>query len=314
MNVRIFTLLVGLLALLSLSGAGSSPLHAQTPAMVYGWHPYWIADSATKNYDAQLLTHLAWFSAEVDTASGKFATTHNFQNSAVCSWALANNVKLHLTVTLFGATNNAAVLSNTSKQDTLITQIIAAILARDAHGVCLDFEDVGQAQRSQLVMFVQKLRSALSQKNPALELVMAIPPVDWNKSWNLPALANECTALALMGYDYYWSGSTTAGPIAPLGDEPYNLRTSVNTYLVTGVPRAKLVLALPWYGRTWPVNSDGRKATSTGTATARSYSSIMSLQGALARVYDAPTNSVWFTTNQGGYLQTWFDDSASFGI
>jgi hypothetical protein len=53
----------------------------------------------------------------------------------------------------------------------------------------------------------------------------------------------------MMGYNYYWSGSSTAGPVAPLDGEDYDITGSIREdYLDEGVAPSRLLLGMPWYG------------------------------------------------------------------
>jgi hypothetical protein len=45
--------------------------------LVYGFHPYWISDATAGTYYYSLLSHVVYFSCEVDT-NGNFSTTRNW--------------------------------------------------------------------------------------------------------------------------------------------------------------------------------------------------------------------------------------------
>jgi len=47
-------------------------------------------------------------------------------------------------------------------------------------------------------------------------VTLATPAVDWSSAWDFNALATESDGLFIMGYDYYWKGSSTTGPVSPL--------------------------------------------------------------------------------------------------
>jgi hypothetical protein len=75
-----------------------------------------------------------------------------------------------------------------------------------------------------------------------------------------------------MGYDYYWSGSTTAGPEDPLYNFQtsynYTLTKSITFYLKQGMPESKLLLGLPYYGREWETVGLTPPSATTGNYTA----------------------------------------------
>ncbi len=110
--------------------------------MVYGWHPYWAGSSAYLSYDYEALTHIAYFSYEVDTATGGFTTLRGWDTTPVIDYAHQRGVKVTLTVTNFGTLGNTAILADTVKQWNLIHTLINQLRARNGDGVNFDFESV----------------------------------------------------------------------------------------------------------------------------------------------------------------------------
>lgn len=278
--------------------------------VVYGWFPYWTSSSATTTMRSNLLTHIAWFSVGVDTATGALGSLETWKNTQVVTWARSKGLKVHLTITCFGSSELRALLGSDARRARCIAEIAAAVNLRQADGVNIDFESLPSSQRANMVSFMQGLRRAL----PLKELTMATPSVDWNKSWDLAALSSICDFLILMGYDYYWSGSSTAGPVAPLRGETYNVSKSIDAHLNAGVDPSRLVVAVPLYGRTWTVSTTARKAdVISGTTSATpTFSSSQTLQGFGSRTHDEATSVSWFNDQDGTTIkQTWIDDSLS---
>jgi hypothetical protein len=115
-----------------------------------------------------------------------------------------------------------------------------------------------------------------------------------------------------MGYNYFWSGSSTAGPVAPLDGESYNVTKTVITYLNDGVAPEKLLLGVPWYGYDWPVVSSARKSTTTGTGTARTFSEAQELANTYLKTFDQSTKTPWVSYSTPSTLrQLWFEDNMS---
>jgi hypothetical protein len=144
---------------------------------------------------------------------------------------------------------------------------------------------------------------------------MATPAVDWSNAWNLWALSKLCDYLIVMGYDYYWSGSSTAGPVAPLEGESYSVTKTIETYLNAGVAPEKLMLGVPWYGYDWPVVNSSRKAKATGKATARTYTAADQLAEQYDEMFDQTTKVPWVAYNaSSAWRQLWYDDPRSLGL
>jgi spore germination protein YaaH len=180
-------------------------------------------------------------------------------------------VKIVLVVTSFGTTFNDAILGNPSKRSMLITTIVNEVQNAGGDGVNIDFEQVRASQRANMVVFMRDLASAIRGVIPGAEVSMATPAVDWSNAFDLAELSKICDYLVLMGYDYHWSSAPTAGPVAPLAGESYNVTRSVDTYLAAGVAPEKLLLGVPWYGYDWRVTDTSRMAATRGTGTAVTY-------------------------------------------
>jgi spore germination protein YaaH len=294
-------------------------LSVETPKMVdrkvIGWHPYWAPVNAYLSYNYNALTHIAYFSYEVDTATGGYTTIRDWNSTPIINYAHNRGTKVLLTVTNFGAARNTAILEDTIKQNTLLTNVRNLLFSRNGDGVNFDFEALPLSQRSNMVSFMQRAEKIIKPAMPNAELSIAIPAVDWSGSWDLAGLSQICDYIIIMGYDYYWRGSSTAGPVAPLAGENYNVTRTVDTYLSYGVPKEKLVLAVPWYGYDWPVVSSVRKSSATGTGTARFYTAAVTLAEAHSKTFDATTFVPWVAyLNGANWRQVWFDDEYSLKL
>jgi spore germination protein YaaH len=264
---------------------------------VYGWHPYWVSSGAYLNYDYAALSHIAYFSYETDTATGSYTTIRGWDTTPIIAYAHQRGVNVTLTVTNFGYDQNDILLSDTVKQDRMFTTLVSLLKGRSGDGVNFDLETVRSTQRTNLVSFMRRAAVRIKGELPHAEISMATPAVDWSGAWDFAQLSQICDYLIVMGYDYYWSGSSTAGPVAPLEGESYNVTRTIDTYLAAGVPREKLLLGVPWYGLDWPVVNSARKSPATGMASSRTYvvAEPMAISGTAWR-------------------QAWYDDSLSLAL
>lgn len=282
---------------------------------VLGWHPYWVPSTAYLAYDYSALTHLAYFSYEVDTATGGYSSIHDWNTTPIISYAHLKGTKVILTVTNFGAARNTELLTDTMKQKFLINTLISLLIARNGDGVNFDLESVALSQRTNLVNFIRRAVTMIKARLPESEISMASPAVDWSGSWDLNQLSQLCDYLIVMGYDYYWKGSSTAGPVAPLEGESYNVTRTLNTYISAGVSPGKLLLGVPWYGYDWPVVTNTRKATASGTATSRLYTAANQLALTNGKTFDLSTKVPWVSYgSSSAWRQLWYDDTESLGM
>ncbi len=282
---------------------------------VFGWHPYWANATAYMSYDYAALSHIAYFSYEVDTATGGYTTLRGWDTTPIISYAHQRGVKVMLTVTNFGSQRNTELLTDTAKQWNLINTLITQLQSRNGDGVNFDFETVPAAQKANMVSFCRRAVKGIKAALPTAEISLATPAVNWSDGWDLGALAGICDYLIMMGYNYYWSGSATAGPVAPVSGENYHIGRSINEdYLDAGVPSGKLLMGVPWYGYDWPVTSSARKAATTGTGTSRIYNAALALAAGNTRIFDDLTGVPWVSYESAGWRQMWYDDSLSLQI
>ncbi len=281
--------------------------------MVFGWHPYWAGATAYLQYNYDVLTHIAYFSYEVDTASGSFSTLRGWDTTPLISYAHQRGVKVMLTVTNFGSNRNTEILTDTVKQWTLINTVISQLKARNGDGVNFDFETVPAAMKTNMVSFCKRAVRGIKAELPLAEVSMATPAVNWSDGWDLAALAGICDYIIMMGYNYFWSGSSTAGPVAPLDGENYNITRSIDDdYIAAGVPVAKLLLGMPWYGYDWPVDDNTRKSATTGTGSSKTYISTLQMVISHGKTFDSSTSVPWMSYLSGTqWRQMWFEDSLS---
>ncbi|MBQ20438.1 MAG: hypothetical protein CMD31_06740, partial [Flavobacteriales bacterium] len=277
--------------------------------VVYGWHPYWVGN-AYQNYDWDLLSHFSFFSYEVDAATGNANSTHGWATSAAVDAALASgNTKVTLTVTLFS--NHATFFNNSTAQQTLITNLINLIQSRGAHGVNIDIEGLPSAYKTAFTNFMITLANQMHAAIPNSEVSTVLYAVDWNNVFDFANMAGVVDHFIIMGYDYYWTGSTTAGPNDPLyhfsTTYNYNLSRSITYYLNKGCPKNKLILGLPYYGREWPTSSTNVPSSTTGNGVARFYNDVKTnASGNYSTVnyqYDNDSYSDIYVFNNGGPRQ-----------
>lgn len=234
--------------------------------MVFGWHPYW-ANGLEDNYDWNLISDFCYFSYEVDYTDGSALSTHGWSTNNAVDTALARGINVHLCVTLFD--NHAAFFGNATAVNNLITNLVNAVQTRGADGINIDFEGVPSSQATNLTNFMINLKAAMVAANPSLKLSICLYAVDWNNVFNEVSLNTVVDFFTIMGYDYYGSFSSTAGPNDPLYgyDTPYDysLSKSVTYYRNNGLPANKLIIGLPYYGKEWGTTTSSLYSPTTGS-------------------------------------------------
>ena len=291
---------------------------------VYGFHPYWVSDATASDYYFSLLTHVAYFSAEVDTGvatTGGILSTHSWSTTQVVNYCKAHNIKIHLAVTMFA--KHDRVLANATYRTNLANNILAKIQLRNADGANIDFEAVASAQSANYRLFINELGTLLKANN--LELAICIPAIDWSGIYSSTFFTANNSVVDyyfLMAYDYYYRGSSTAGPVSPIttGTAIYHVTRSITSYLTAGATAGRLLAGFGYYGYDWTVTSSSRmasvKASTDGIA--KTYTQInAALPGISASdiFFDATYSVPWYRYNDGtDWHQVWYEDEQSINI
>lgn len=280
---------------------------------VMGYYPYWQGTYyTTMNYSS--LSCIAYFSYEVNPSTGSYSTVHFWKTTNLIPQAHANGVKVVLCATLFGSSNLTTFLSNATARQTCIDSLVSLVQLRNADGVNIDFEGLPSSQKTNFTTFMNDLCTAFHTKIPGSVVSVALPSVDWSNAFDVAAM-NTTDEFYIMGYDYYYSGSTTAGPTGLLyyGSIWYAqcASKSINDYLVKGIPKHKLHLAVPYYGYEWGTVSNALNAATTGTGTSRTYSTAKTNAITYGYNYETQSQSAYYMYNSSGWKQCWYDDSTS---
>jgi len=302
----------------AVKGDGTKPVWGPlapcpTPALtrtVYGYSPYWTSDTYLH---FNLMTHLACFSVGVN-ADGSLDNSHGFPGT--WAWDIArahrNGVRVELVATCFSGSTIHSVL--TTGATNAINNLVSLASSGGIEGVNIDFEGVYGSDKANLTSFMQRLSAACHSQGMSTSI--ATPAVDWSDAFDYSALADTTGGMFIMGYDYYWSGSSVAGPVSPLtGWGTYNVRWTINNYLTySGGNRAKLILGLPYYGYEWPTTSGNAHSATTGTGTAIIYTTAKPNAQTYGEIWDSESQTPWYAYNSGSWHQGWYDDDQSLLI
>ncbi|KAL1432300.1 hypothetical protein MTO96_013619 [Rhipicephalus appendiculatus] len=114
--------------------------------------------------------------------------------------------------------------------------------------------------KDNFVLLLREMKTAFNKAKLQLGVDLSVAREIVTNGYNLPEIAKNVDFMTVNAFDYWgvWSGRT--GPVAPLhglSDTDYTTASvsySINSYLKTGVPRSKIVLAITTLGRTWTLN------------------------------------------------------------
>jgi spore germination protein YaaH len=197
-------------------------------------------------------------------------------------------------------------------------------LARDADGVHLDVEILGNAGDAELggfQAFLGELRRAL--EGPGRRTLSAFIPAGTNLYG--PRELSFFDVVVAQGYDVHWKDSPIAGPVATLnGASPAAWQSAAQLLARQGVSPRKVIFSTPLYGYEWPTVSDAPRAPTRGPGSIMTYAPLPSSLlpdlrvSALARAAqhglrrEAASAAAWYAyRGNDGWHQGWFDDAVS---
>ncbi len=231
---------------------------------VYGFLPYWLETSRTAgalHYD--LLTTVAFFdlglksNGAVDRTTPGYRALTNPSANAIIAAAHAAGVRVDLTVASFGFLKNRAFLRNPAAQKRAIRQLVAIMRVRGLDGVALDFEGVYLRDLPAFGRFVGDVGRAVRAYDRIGRVTVAVGASVAGLAMAETALTARADRVLIMGYDYRGGQSTSTGSTDPLvrRDGGMSLTWTLNLYRAAHVPMNRVVLALPYYGVSWPTAS-----------------------------------------------------------
>lgn len=160
----------------------------------------------------------------------------------------AGNARVHMVMICDGTSLSHLVLNpEFGYRDRIIDELVEG--AADFDGLMLDFESIPNRDGNLFLDFVRILSSRLKGKKIFSVCVPARTGAVKNDIFPYAKLAPLVDRLFIMAYDQHWSGSS-AGPIAGL-----DWSERVMNYAKTIVPIEKIVMGMPFYGRTWATDS-----------------------------------------------------------
>ena len=280
---------------------------------VFGYHPYWMG-TAWQNYNYNLISTISYFSAEA-TATGDLSDLHGWPVVGLINLAHSYGVDVVLCVTLFNNGDLITLLSNPSYRQNLIDNLLTQVQAGNADGVNIDFESFPPSQKQNMVQFITDLTNTFHAEIPGSKITLATPAVDWNDGWDYNALATISDGLFIMGYDYYYSGSSTTGPNAPLSGNGYTVSWTIDDYLnKTNNQSDKLIIGCPYFGFEWPASSGSSGTSTTDNGSAKFYAEMEGNALSYGKLWHESSQTPWYRYQNPNWIQGWYDDSLSLSL
>jgi spore germination protein YaaH len=256
---------------------------------------YLISDEEAALGEGFPISDIGYFGAEVDSY-GQLSGLPNIRRIA------SFKGRKHLVVACNSRGLTHFVLEPGSKsRRELVADLLEA--ARPYDGLQIDFEMVPQRDGDNFRSFLRELREGLGRKTftvalPARTKIRQDDVYDYRKI--LPLVDR----VLVMAYDEHWSGSAP-GPIASI-----DWCREVAAYALDVIGREKLIMGIPFYGRTWGDVNPSRAFFHSGIQRLRRENDVT----AITRENSIPTFSYQIPLTVTVYYEDEFSLSARFEL
>jgi chitinase len=125
-------------------------------------------------------------------------------------------------------------------------------------GIDVDWESPQVGEAANFRALLEEFRGQMDALRPGMRLSIAVDQSpDTFQGTNFGAIAPLVDQVGIMNYDYAGPWSATTGFLAPLFSGPTrshpanSIERSLASYKAAGVPAAKLLMGIPFYGYSW---------------------------------------------------------------
>ncbi|XP_037722456.1 probable chitinase 2 [Drosophila subpulchrella] len=230
------------------------------------------------NFDANLCSHVVYAFAGLDITQAAIKSLDPWQDLKE-EYGKGGYEKLtglkrthpHLKVSLAiggwneGSANYSTLVANSLLRGRFVKQVSSFIRKYDFDGLDLDWEYPTQrkgkpADRENFVLLTKELREEFDNHGLLLTSAIGAAKKVIDEAYDVRQISRYLDYLHIMCYDYHGSWDQRVGYNAPLSapaDDPLSVKFSIDYLLKLGAPPEKLVMGLPFYGRTFKTVAGG---------------------------------------------------------
>ncbi|XP_054734985.1 endochitinase-like [Anastrepha obliqua] len=249
-----------------------------------------LGSYGVENIPADLCTHLIYAFIGVNATSWEVMVLDTWMDVDEGTFLKftelrQTNPNLTMQVTLGGWNEGGLKYSQmvavAERRQSFISSLVKFMKEYGFQGLDLDWEYPGDTERNgtcadkeNLLTFVKELREAFDDEDSDWEITMAVPMVQsrLEAGYSVPGLCEVLDAVHVMSYDLRTAADGFADVHSPLyrrnHDKGKYLKLNVHDGLALweemGCPANKLVVGVPFYGRTFTLNN-GDKNYNEGT-------------------------------------------------
>lgn len=301
--------------------ATPSPVPTAAPGgrRVVGYFPLWAPNSGytAQDIDFQTVTHVAHFSV-VPRGDGSIEIPDwgPFPDTALLTRAHSAGAKVVLVVggDDAAATRGFAQMASTAAtRGAFITNLMGLVTKYGYDGVDLDWEfPQSTADRANLTLLITELRAALGTGR---SLSIAAPASDWYGRWfDWAAITPKLDWVGAMTYSLAnpsWSSSSSHNAALYVSGSEFSVEATRTYYRGVGVPSAKLLIGLPFFGIRFDGASDINQPLTNRQGGDMTYPQVAALVGQGWSARRDMTARVPYLVNTAGSGVITYDDPTS---
>ena len=199
------------------------------------------------------------------------------------------------------------VLSDEQLRDRVIAKYLFYSCLYDVDGINVDYEDLVSTDRAGFTAFIETLSYYCSRLG--LYSSVDIPGQAGYTQFNYSALGKACDYVVVMSYDYYYIGSTYAGPVSGRSDYYKHMKNLIS---YVGQP-AKMLMGVPLYSALWTTDANNKKLSYT-VYRMSALKKLISDNDAAA-IWDESSGQYFAQWQKGSYTsKIWLEDMRSLAV
>ncbi|XP_017864082.1 PREDICTED: probable chitinase 2 [Drosophila arizonae] len=232
-----------------------------------------------ENFDANLCTHAVYAFAGLDITQASIKSLDPWQDLqeeyGKGGYERLTSLKSshpHLKVSLAiggwneGSKNYSRLVANAQQREHFVKQVSGFVRKYNFDGLDLDWEYPTQRggspqDRENFVALTKALREEFDNYGLLLSSAIGAAKNVIDQAYDVRQISRYLDYLHIMCYDYHGSWDKKIGYNAPLtapADDPLSVQFTIDYLLKLGAPPSKLVLGLPFYGRTFKTAAEGK--------------------------------------------------------
>lgn len=235
------------------------PAYANNPLKEAGWIPNWdytagVNSLKSNGSDFDSISPV-WYSPVLD-GTLDIKRSGNFRD--LIYYGKQNDIKIIPSIASSDPDLLKGILNSPVSLQAHVDALISEVDLYDFDGIDIDYEAFYLDDKEEFFKFLNKLNDKLNERNKLLSIAvlsqwgdnMIYPSLnETRKVQNWAELAAIADQIRIMAYDYHYSGSPVAGPIAPVAWVEEILQ-----YAIKKIPKDKIWLGIHLYSYEWGSN------------------------------------------------------------